>query len=781
MKRFTLFLALCLTMIGTALAGNITDISQLSNDKKYTISCKRGYLLIYNNDKLHGNQEKAGDNVNVTFDINNEAFQFKFLKNGENYYLFNVGANKYVNKDRTTSETATDAIQFRPQSDGTFLLYFDAAQNINLGGSNQILIDGWSTADEGNKMTIYEIPDQLVTVTWNYYINTTQLYKTVSETLPPNTDCTAPAADFFVVDSQDASDTGSEATKTINVYGHENLPIEVTTDLRNPKWYAVSLHTNNDFFLWHYDANDALVSTPVPAMKAADYTVLKDDAYWWCFTGNLVDGFKIYNKKAGTSYTLNSTSEVAKVGTATDGNDLWTLVKSTSSIANSACFKIKDGNNYINHQDGLKYWGSTDEGSSALFYTPASFPVNYVNNYIKAPEGAIGGSKYLVGTNRTDAEAQVAAAQADAMNFDRANTLAATCKAIAEAGFAEMTPGYYRVYSAQPGLYAKSKGLYLNSDGNDGNVRWGDVTASNAGNIFKFETSATEGKYEVFVCNAQKYLQAVTGSHGESRGTYTPVNVVSLGSAQFNLQMQELVTKEDKTTEVQTKTMHAEGHLNGSGNNGNVISWGGSANSASAWYLVPAKSFEVALNTVGTASYATTYLPFAVEGDDALKLYTGTLGEGVLNMNEVSGVVPAKTALVLKSAAGAASTTLTISNEEGSAVGSNALQGTLTDITLNDDNRSSYLVLGRVLVENEGVIGFYLPSEGATSIAANKAYLNNDSVAAIALNFDDVTTGIGQVATESENAPIFDLSGRRVNSAVKGGLYIQNGKKFIVK
>jgi hypothetical protein len=31
------------------------------------------------------------------------------------------------------------------------------------------------------------------------------------------------------------------------------------------------------------------------------------------------------------------------------------------------------------------------------------------------------------------------------------------------------------------------------------------------------------------------------------------------------------------------------------------------------------------------------------------------------------------------------------------------------------------------------------------------------------------------------NAPIYDLSGRRVMNAVKGGIYIQNGKKFIVK
>ncbi len=37
------------------------------------------------------------------------------------------------------------------------------------------------------------------------------------------------------------------------------------------------------------------------------------------------------------------------------------------------------------------------------------------------------------------------------------------------------------------------------------------------------------------------------------------------------------------------------------------------------------------------------------------------------------------------------------------------------------------------------------------------------------------------VAEPSENTPVYDLSGRRVLAPVKGGIYIKNGKKFIVK
>jgi len=42
-------------------------------------------------------------------------------------------------------------------------------------------------------------------------------------------------------------------------------------------------------------------------------------------------------------------------------------------------------------------------------------------------------------------------------------------------------------------------------------------------------------------------------------------------------------------------------------------------------------------------------------------------------------------------------------------------------------------------------------------------------------------TGVVSVATEAEDAPVYDLSGRRVQQTAKGGVYVTNGKKFIAK
>ncbi len=107
------------------------------------------------------------------------------------------------------------------------------------------------------------------------------------------------------------------------------------------------------------------------------------------------------------------------------------------------------------------------------------------------------------------------------------------------------------------------------------------------------------------------------------------------------------------------------------------------------------------------------------------------------------------------------------------------MQGTNTVVTLNDATRANYLVFGK----NSNAVGFYAPSASVTKIPANKAYLETSalSAAAIALNFNGTTTGVNTVVLGENgvNAPVFDLSGRRVAAPVKGGVYIQNGKKYI--
>ncbi len=86
-----------------------------------------------------------------------------------------------------------------------------------------------------------------------------------------------------------------------------------------------------------------------------------------------------------------------------------------------------------------------------------------------------------------------------------------------------------------------------------------------------------------------------------------------------------------------------------------------------------------------------------------------------------------------------------------------------------------------ILASGKQGIGFYESNPG--TLAKNKAFLRlgTSQTSALRLVLDETVTGINGVATEKVDAPIYDLSGRRVLNTVKGGIYIQNGKKFIVK
>lgn len=89
-----------------------------------------------------------------------------------------------------------------------------------------------------------------------------------------------------------------------------------------------------------------------------------------------------------------------------------------------------------------------------------------------------------------------------------------------------------------------------------------------------------------------------------------------------------------------------------------------------------------------------------------------------------------------------------------------------------------------ILAYGSNGLAFCKAKVGST-LAANKAYLSlPTSAQSIRLDFNSTTTGIDSfIATSAKeadaNAPLYDLSGRRVAQPTKGGVYIRNGKKII--
>jgi len=154
-------------------------------------------------------------------------------------------------------------------------------------------------------------------------------------------------------------------------------------------------------------------------------------------------------------------------------------------------------------------------------------------------------------------------------------------------------------------------------------------------------------------------------------------------------------------------------------------------------------------------------------------------------------VVPAGTGVLLEAEEG---TVFDIIYSNKTAYYSNMLVGTTRDITLNTSENRYYNNRQQngynfVFANGSNGYGFYKLSQRGT-LAAGKAYLwlpavavNNANVKAFKLEFDEDATGIDSLSpsvSESEGA-VYDLSGRRVNSQPKKGIYIVNGKKTFIK
>lgn len=196
--------------------------------------------------------------------------------------------------------------------------------------------------------------------------------------------------------------------------------------------------------------------------------------------------------------------------------------------------------------------------------------------------------------------------------------------------------------------------------------------------------------------------------------------------------------------------------------------------------------FTVALNTTDNldASYATLCMPvdFKVT-TEGVKAYTGKYSEGTLSMTAVEGGVAANQGVVLRSADKNVTTVTLTANAGTTTTSDNDLQGTTSEIAFTD--LSDKLVFG---VSSSNKVGFFSAS-GSAALPANRAYLNKSLVgggtegAAIMMNFDGKYTGIDAIegVKAVTNAPIYDFTGRRVVRTVKGGLYIQGGKKFIAQ
>lgn len=222
--------------------------------------------------------------------------------------------------------------------------------------------------------------------------------------------------------------------------------------------------------------------------------------------------------------------------------------------------------------------------------------------------------------------------------------------------------------------------------------------------------------------------------------------------------------------------------------NGKKIGQYGKSNTAvdvnwsTEWCFEEVSTSEFAGQAVNFAAstdgknYATLNLPYASKLPEGVTAYTADVEGSTVNLTAYKNageVLPANTPVLLTATSDGSKTFAPAAYE--AANNKTGFQGTLAATAVDATN--TY-----ILSQKDGKVNFFALDETNNTINANKAYLVVSAGGAQALNFNfGNTTGIKNAAVEgvNANAPLFDLSGRRVVKAVKGGIYIQNGKKFV--
>ena len=193
-------------------------------------------------------------------------------------------------------------------------------------------------------------------------------------------------------------------------------------------------------------------------------------------------------------------------------------------------------------------------------------------------------------------------------------------------------------------------------------------------------------------------------------------------------------------------------------------------------------TFNKVNDVEGVKNIATFSAPFATvvpEGVTAYYVSTADNTKATMKAIEAGKAIPAKAGVILTSTTGTEATMIPATTETAADLTGNKLGNSAgADKTIADGDNAY------ILAKGDNGTAFYKGKIGST-LKANKAYLTlNEAGApeAISMNFGGNVTGINQIVNaEQNNAPVYDLTGRRVVRTVKGGLYIKGGNKFIAR
>ena len=188
-----------------------------------------------------------------------------------------------------------------------------------------------------------------------------------------------------------------------------------------------------------------------------------------------------------------------------------------------------------------------------------------------------------------------------------------------------------------------------------------------------------------------------------------------------------------------------------------------------AWFTIK-EGEPLNVTEVGWASF---YTGVALDIPSCAKVYYASAASGsTLTLTEITGTIPAETAVIVQIPAG---TLFPVSESTPEAITGNLLRGTLTDTPRTE----AVYVLSPTSSKESPVFQNYT----GDTLGAGKAYIlksDLDPAASNMLRFVfGEATHIEAVSTDDTNAdaPMYNMAGQRVSDDYRG-LVIKNGKKM---
>ncbi|MBR3977322.1 MAG: glycoside hydrolase family 95 protein [Bacteroidaceae bacterium] len=385
MKKIYLMLVsfICAAFAVQAETRTVTDLSQLSNDKVYAIRSARAFLMYSTADGVNGQIcSSTGKSVGaVTQDPYDVNQQFRIESKNGSYYLYSMGAEKYVGKNGSYSSTATDAMTITNVG-GAYpwkLLIGGNGMNSQEPGQMDagIVVNGWTTTDPGNCYII----DEVITGPKDYTV----------EVL--GTDDAAAGVVYEGTEYKDGGIFSTEAVVKKSDLTANAVAGKMAVVTLDGTTVYVSYFDEDTKFYTIQGGHGGFVSMNSEYTEGGNLLMTNsnrphDNKGIWAFVSQAEGKYKVYNYSTGLSKVLGikGTEAAARATMVTDGADGYSTLFSGALKFNStpAYIKIDGSNNWWNKRGNfLALWntGSVEGDTGSKFFLTEVDPANYPDIY----------------------------------------------------------------------------------------------------------------------------------------------------------------------------------------------------------------------------------------------------------------------------------------------------------------------------------------------------------------------------------------------------------------